>query len=191
MMDFSEAERSGFIQAYTEFWILQPQDKRTKDELQTAAQHLLKGCQEHYRAGVTCVSRMAGVVCPEETEAFKTRAMALLDLPSSEEFIHQASYLVRDFPKLKSWMEWWKRPSHASMLFKSQREMDINIWESIPDTNNAEESMNWKFYAACGRDHSLMEGLRSIHAVALYYERLSNAQRSMFQYLLCFNLNLM
>ena len=56
--------------------------------------------------------------------------------------------------------------------------MDINVWESIPDTNNAEESMNWKFYAACGRNHSFLEGLRSLFAVAAYYQRLFDAESS-------------
>ncbi|KAF8160154.1 hypothetical protein BJ912DRAFT_936174 [Pholiota molesta] len=134
MMDFSEAERAGFILAYIEFWIMQPDDKRTVEELQEEAESLLKKCQEHYRAGITRISCIGGVINPEDTEAFKARAMGLLDMPNSDEFIIQASYLVR-----------------------------IDELEILC------------FYAACGRDHSLMEGLRSLHAVAVYYERLFHA----------------
>lgn len=179
-MDFSEAERSGFILGYIEFWALRPEDKRTPDALREVAEGLLKGCQEHYRAGVTRISRMIGVIGEGNANAFKARAMGLLDAPSSEAFIQQALHLVRDFPNLKSWMEWWARPSHAAMLFKTERKMDINVWESIPDTNNAEESMNWKFYAACGRNHSFLEGLRSLFAVAAYYQRLFDAESSKY-----------
>ncbi|KAF8171481.1 hypothetical protein BJ912DRAFT_1066144 [Pholiota molesta] len=87
MMDFSEAERAGFILAYIEFWIMQPDDKCTIEELQEEAESLLKGCQEHYRAGITRISRIGGVINPEDTEAFKARAMGLLDMPNSDEFI--------------------------------------------------------------------------------------------------------
>ena len=38
-------------------------------------------------------------------------------------------------------------PAHASMLFESEREMDVEIWESIPKTTNAEEVMHWKLYS--------------------------------------------
>jgi hypothetical protein len=178
MMDFSEAERLGFILAFVEFWSTHPENCRTREQLESAAGGLLKGCQEHYRAGVTRVSTMAGAVPPEKSDAFKARALGLLDLQNSEEFLHQALLLVQDFPKLKAWMEWWMRPSHAAMLFKTERIMDIDLWDSILNTNNAEEAMNWKLYAACGRNHTFLEGLRSLYAVSGYYKRLSAAESS-------------
>ena len=106
-MDFSEAERSGFILGYIEFWALRPEDKRTPNTLREVAEGLLKGCQEHYRAGVTRISRMTGVIGEGKADAFKARALGLLDAASSEAFIQQALHLVRDFQKIKSWMEWW------------------------------------------------------------------------------------
>jgi hypothetical protein len=48
------------------------------------------------------------------------------------------------------------RPAHASMLFESEREMDLKIWESLPPTNNAEEAMHWKLFSACRRDHAFL-----------------------------------
>ena len=178
MMDFSEAECSGFILGYIKFWTLCPEDKRTPITLREVAEGLLKGCQEHYWAGVTWISRMTGVIGEGKANTFKAWALGLLDADSSEAFAQWALHLVCDFPKLKSWMEWWTRPSHAAMLFKTEHKMDINIWESILDTNNAEESMNWKFYAACGCNHSFLEGLRSIFAVMAYYQCLFDAELS-------------
>ena len=110
----------------------------------------MKGCREHYHAGVTHVSCISGAIPAGMADAFKKRALALLDLPSSEEFVSQAALLVRDFPKLASWMEWWARPVHASMLFELERKMDIELWESLPPTNNPEEAMHWKLYSTCG-----------------------------------------
>jgi hypothetical protein len=180
VMDFSEAERSGFTRGFITFWTARKDNTRNRQELQVAAEHLLKGCREHYRAGVTRVSRISGAVPPGMADAFKMRALALLDLPSSEEFISQATLLVRDFPELASWMEWWARPVHASMLFESERKMDIQLWESLPPTNNPEEAMHWKLYCACERDHEFLEGMYSLYAVAVYYERLYEAALSEF-----------
>ena len=52
VMDFSEAEHARFRLAFIEFWILHT-DSRPHEELSEAAGHLLRGCEEHFRAGVT------------------------------------------------------------------------------------------------------------------------------------------
>ena len=176
-MDFSEAERLGFISAFVEFWTLRS-DSRPHEELSDAAERLLCGCEEHFRAGVTRVARINGAVPPDLKDAFTERALGLLKCSSSEEFQNRASLIIRDFPKLKSWMEWWMRPTHASMLFESERLMDIQIWDSLPKTTNAEEAMHWKLYSACGRDHSFMEGMNALFSVATHYQRLLDAVSS-------------
>jgi len=179
-MDFSEAEHVGFISAFTEFWMMHPDDNRTRQELQVAAEHLLKGRREHFRAGVMHVSRISGAVADGMQEEFTKWALALLDAPNSEEFIAHAALLVRDFPRLTSWMEWWMRPAHACMLFESKRKMDIDLWNSLPQDNNAEESMHWKLYSACGRDYDFLEGMNSLHAIAVYYESRHTAESSRY-----------
>ena len=177
-MDFSEAERSGFISGFITFWMMRSDNTRTRQELQVTAEHLLKGCREHFRAGVTWVSRISGAVAYGMKEEFSKHALALLDAPNSQEFIAHAELLVQDFPKLASWMEWWMCPAHASMLFESERKMDIDLWNSLPPDNNAKESMHWKLYSACGRDHDFLEGMYSLHAVAIYYEHQYAAESS-------------
>lgn len=93
-MDFSEAERSGFISGFITFWMMCSDNTRTRQELQVAAEHLLKGCREHFRAGVTRVSRISGAVAYGMKEEFSKRALALLDAPNSQEFIAHAELLV-------------------------------------------------------------------------------------------------
>jgi hypothetical protein len=171
-MDFSEAERVGFTSAFVEFWTLRSDDARTHEELSATAGQLLRGCQEHFRAAITRVSRINGAVPPDMKEAFTQRALALLHCSNSDDFNLRANLIIRDFPPLKSWMEWWMRPAHASILFESERQMDIEIWDSIPKTTNAEEAMHWKLYSGCGRDHGFMEGMLSLYKVAEYYQRL-------------------
>ena len=151
---------------------MRPDDVRSFEELSIAAGRLLRGCQEHFRAAVTRVARINGAVPPDMKDAFVQRALGLLHCSSSDDFHLRANLIIHDFPRLKSWMEWWMRPAHASMLFESERTMDISIWGSIPKTNNAEEAMHWKLYSACGRDHAFMEGMSSLVKVAEYYQRL-------------------
>ncbi|KAF9529541.1 hypothetical protein CPB83DRAFT_882745 [Crepidotus variabilis] len=171
VMDFSEAEHDGFVRAFVIFWQKRTDNTRTVAELREAAETLLRGCKEHFRAGVTRIARMGGIIPVDQQEAFKQRALSLVSVPSKEEFLVCVERLIRDFPAIASWIAWWLRDSHASMLFELQRKMDPAIWDSIPETTNAEEAMHFKLYSACGRDHTFIEGLKSLYAVLLYYQR--------------------
>ncbi|KAF9471511.1 hypothetical protein BDN70DRAFT_768570, partial [Pholiota conissans] len=51
-----------------------------------------------------------------------------------------------------------------------------DLWKSIPSTTNAKESMHWKLYSACGRNHLLLEGLNALYSFAIYYKRLYDAK---------------
>jgi hypothetical protein len=61
-MDFSEAERGGFIEAFVAFWNRREENKRTDSQLRQDAGRILKGCKEHFQAGVTRISRIGGVI---------------------------------------------------------------------------------------------------------------------------------
>ena len=110
--------------------------------------------------------------------AFEARAIGLLDAADHDEFIVRANVVIRDFPKAQAWLTWWMRPSHAKMLFSSERTMTEQVWTSLPSTTNAEEAMHWKLYCAVGRNHALLEGLVSLLRVAEYYKRLHDAVQS-------------
>lgn len=182
MVDFSEAERVGFILAFVEFWSLRPGNERTTEQLNEAATSLLKGCLQHFRSGIARVKRISGVIPPDRADAFEARVLALLTAPDSNEFRARGAVVIRDFPQSKTWLQWWMRESHASMLFTSERKMEPEIWESIPDSTNAEEAMHWKMYCAAGRDHDLMDGLLALNAVAAHFRCLYTGTISNFFY---------
>lgn len=48
-------------------------------ELEEASEKLLKGCGQHFQAGVTRISKIGGIVPHGSTDAFKNRIKALLD----------------------------------------------------------------------------------------------------------------
>ena len=177
-MDFSDAEHRGFINVFQDFWHIHGGDERSDEERVHAAESLLRGCQEHFRAAVTCVARINGAVPVDKKEAFTEHALGLLHCATSDDFQLRANLIIRDFPKLASWMEWWMRPSHASMLFRSERKMDTELWNGLPSTTNAQEAMNAKIYKACGQDHQFLEGMNALYAFALHFERLYKAATS-------------
>jgi hypothetical protein len=89
-----------------------------------------------------------------------------------------AEVVIREFPKTETWLRWWMRDAHSSMLFTAQRRMEPYIWDRMPDTTNPEEAMHWKLYAAIGRNLNLMDGLHGLHAVAEYYLHIYTASLS-------------
>ncbi|KAF9552882.1 hypothetical protein CPC08DRAFT_767975 [Agrocybe pediades] len=168
VMDFSEAERVGFVRAFTAFWESYYSKVAASiiEQLSRALAVLL--LLFHPRA-------LTRILNHERLNSWTSR--------TRKTFREHAALLVRDYPHIASWMEWWTRPVHAAMLFESERKMDIEIWNSIPRTTNAEESMHWKLYSACGRDHAFLEGMHSLYAVAVYYERMhEGARRAKIRY---------
>lgn len=175
-MDFSQAERLGFILAFGEFWRSQIGNQRSDDELVSAAEHLLRGCAEHFRANVTRISKISAVVGIGRADHFKGRALALLDAVDNEGFQTRAALLIDEYPLIGPWINWWLLDSHASMVFPLQQKMDAKTWNSIPATTNAEEAMHHVFYSGAGRDHDLMEGFSALFSLSEFfvnqYERL-------------------
>ncbi len=76
------------------------------------------------------------------------------------------------FPKTAPWLNWWLRPDHASMIFPSQRRMDAIVWDTLPDSTNAEEAMHFKIYQLVGKKHDIMPGLDGLLQVEKYHHSL-------------------
>ena len=57
------------------------------------------------------------------------------------------------------------------MLFSSQRKMEPVLWDSIPNTTNAQESMHWQLYHAVEKHNDLMAGIYGVLAFLQLFER--------------------
>ncbi|KAJ7658759.1 hypothetical protein DFH06DRAFT_442939 [Mycena polygramma] len=176
VLDFSMAERIGFILGFIDFWLQYAPNDRSVDELSDAAAKLLKGCRQHFRNQITRVKKISGVVDPSKTDIFENYARKLLSCENMDDFNHHANEFIVAFPRTESWIRWCMLPAHASMLFPSFRVMNPELWLSIPDTTNAEEAMHWKIYAAIGQFLALMDGLKALYKFAEHYRRLSDAK---------------
>lgn len=186
VMDFSEAERRGFIEAFVEFWRLHDSNHRTVAELEETASSLLRGCRQHFSAAVTRIQAIHAVIPPAQAEIFRTRVLALLDMPGVDEFLSAAMEIRRDFPATKRWLAWWMRKEHAAMLFVSHRTMDAITWESIPATSNAEEAMHWTIYVGAGKQLEVIPGILALWSVGNYFdELLNNVQRKSSDLCIC------
>lgn len=185
-VDFSAGQRAGFLLGYVDFRTLHPSQgqQETVENLQITAASLLKGCVEHYRAQITRIKRIGGVVPPGLQDAFHNRAMALLDAPDSSQLKILADGLMRDFPNIKNWLDFWMRDSIAQMLFHAHRKMDPLLAASMPDSTNAEEAMHWKIYAALGKRLPLMPGLLGLYKFAQHYHTLTVARNSECSFLI-------
>lgn len=88
-----------------------------------------------------------------------------------------AAEFTREFPGAKPWIDWWMRPSHASMLFLVATGMARKLWDSLPATTNSAESMHHKIYKMIGRGNTLFYGMEGLVRIAETFERRYNAAR--------------
>ena len=177
-MDLCEGERNGFLNAWMLIWTIFRLDPLARDEpeLYAAGKALLRACIRHFEQQVDRVSHIAEAVDPELDEHFRSRAKALLRSGDSNEFLRRVNALLVEFPLTEPWLGWYRRPSHAQMLFESERRMEADIWDSIPDTTNAEEAMHWTLYCGFGRKHEFFAGLNALARFTEHIEKLYKAK---------------
>ncbi|KAF5361206.1 hypothetical protein D9757_013608 [Collybiopsis confluens] len=173
IIDFSQAERLGFSQAFMRFWRSRG-DNRSDEELFSKAGTLLKGCWQHFSSSVTRVKRITAIVQPSSRTRFERLAKSLqnAELP---EFIETCTTIRSEFPRLKEWLNWWLQPEHAEMLFVSRRRMPERLWSALPETTNAEEAMHFSMYSQQGRKHGFIDGWIALKKIADTFQRKYNA----------------
>ncbi|KAJ3723722.1 hypothetical protein C8R42DRAFT_531287, partial [Lentinula raphanica] len=82
IMDFLQAERGGFIEAFKVFWTQDPNDTRSEAELEDASKLLLRGCEEHFHASVTRIKKIHGVIMMTSMHALRLyNVNSLLPIP--------------------------------------------------------------------------------------------------------------
>jgi hypothetical protein len=170
VVDFSDAQMLGFQQAFIDYFSAADFDSRTESELQVAVTKLLRGCEYHFRSGVATVARFGGIIHKDERRNFRKLVISLVDIRSQEEFQDTVDSILIKWPRIRPWLEWWLRPSHAAMLFSSQRTMSLDILAQVPKDTNAEESMHHTIYqVAGGKKFDLIPGLDGLLVVEKWF----------------------
>lgn len=162
-MNFSKAQRAGFIAAYAELRkisLLEAEEKTTK---------LLIGCLEHFRASITRFSRNYGAVSLEKRNEFFDLALSLLEIDKVDSFDLIVESLMLKFPNCKKWLRWWISPEHKKLIFPAFQ-THLNLKKEIPDTNNAQEEMHSIFYKQHDEKCDLFVGFTVLILFAIYLE---------------------
>ncbi|KAJ7137255.1 hypothetical protein C8R46DRAFT_969648, partial [Mycena filopes] len=168
VVDFSDAQRNGYIDAFIDFWLEFSPHGRDEKELAQAAAAL--GCRQHFDNQITRVAKISRIVGPERQSVFRKYAKTLLRQTDMAGLRKCASAFIADFPGAKPWVNWWMCPSHASMLFPVASDMEQELWNSLPETTNAGECMHHRAYQMVGRDNSLFYGLAGLYVTIHYLE---------------------
>jgi hypothetical protein len=105
------------------------------------AKHM-KGCLFHFQqSSRRIVSRHAIVPVVRQKEWWE---LTTILLETNEKLVYEKalSDISNNFPKARSWLAWWKLPSHACQIFPAMWEIEERFLPTLPTTNNRVESKN-------------------------------------------------
>jgi len=105
-MDFSKAQREGFIEAVTDLFSSN-RDPRNREELRDIGEKLIQGCEEHFRRSITRYSRISSVVLVSRRDEFIIKAQKLIEIKSLDEFQSIVQWILDKFPNTANWIEYW------------------------------------------------------------------------------------
>ncbi|KAF5338688.1 hypothetical protein D9758_017577 [Tetrapyrgos nigripes] len=175
VVDFSDAQRLGFISAFTDYFIRQEDNTRTRTELENAAQSLIKGCRYHFEKSVTHVARLSNHVPPDSRAEFEELCRQMVIAENSAVFDRVVKIMKETWPGLEAWLNWWLAPEHASMIFHSQQKMDSKLASKLPDTTNAEESVHSVIYQIAGKNKDIIQGFDGLLKVMRHFQRMHDS----------------
>lgn len=152
IMDFSDAQRGGFIQAYHE---ITARDDGIK---------YVKGCRVHFKRNVF---KMAEAY-KQQHGGEKTRKKEISKLATSltlakteDEYNAILSNLAEKFHIAKSWIKWWNRNDVRTTIFPAVSAMKQDLQDHPTTDTNAVESFHNEVYRRMKkRSTSLVTNLR-------------------------------
>lgn len=183
-VDFSRAQRNGFIAAYTRwrsdnaaFNSLSEQAQAAERKLYaTHAATLLKGCLFHFRQSVTRVKRNGNFVAADKQTTFEHHIDGLLTATRVHELTDHAAQLLSLFPDCHDWLVWWLACDVAAMLFPALKLMTPAKWDSLPSSISALESLHSFYYLCLTTNMDLLSGCQCLQELAELLEAEHSAQ---------------
>ncbi|KAG2219291.1 hypothetical protein INT45_011306 [Circinella minor] len=152
VVDFSAAQRAGFIAAFEESFPL----------ARVLARNLLKGCYFHYQQSVERVSKNGAVVIHERREEFIDYTYLLYTAMTIAVFQNTANMILREFPRVKNWINWWTQPMNAVMIFRSHEVLQPELQDHHIRTFNGTESFHRDLYRIVQTKQSILDTLPRI-----------------------------
>jgi hypothetical protein len=147
LVDFSDSQRSGFLQAIDCLWRdTCSQEFSAKVRQSFAAK--LKGCYFHYCQSIRSCSHSSRVVPISMEDEFNKLAQRMYTAVTIDDYQSAVTSISRGFPRASKWLAWWTSPCHAGLIFPAIRNSalgeEMQAFHNMPTTNNIVESHNRK-----------------------------------------------
>lgn len=142
--DFSSAQALGFRDAYVEFVVeKQRPDFADLAAARTAAtaraDELIRGCQRHLEANIEKCARSHRIT-DANRESFIRRTKSLFAAGDRAELDRRRGALLRDFPDVRRWLDWWTTPRILRLIARAEMQMSPEDQAVIPVSSNAVEA---------------------------------------------------
>ncbi|KAJ7483763.1 hypothetical protein B0H11DRAFT_2231915 [Mycena galericulata] len=170
ILDFSSAQRNGFIESFVDFmcaripgWNTLSEQSRTSEaaNLRSRAEALIQGCIVHWKRSLHKIKQ---TIRSQFLYRFETLVGILeADSTTAAQFLETVEILLTEFPEIRPWLSWWILPGNGSMIFPAMRKMPAELQARLPHSTNAAESGHWLLYRAVGSGFDLWEGIRRLY----------------------------
>lgn len=150
VMDFSEAQRSGFQKACSNYF----------DMNKAKSLSFLKGCFMHWRRSVQRIVQNHKVVPVEDLIHFLGLTYRLERTNSDEVFLECGREILSRFPATRNWLKWWLQPSISSMIFTCRSLMKPYLKNHPSRTSNAIEAYHGVLYSLTPKRQPVMTALK-------------------------------
>lgn len=155
IMDFSSAQRKGFLEAYERAYF------KTSQPLPDG-RRFLKGCYMHWMQSVQRLVSNYAVIPREQSKQFLQLVYTLRTTDSYPIYMQSILDLAISYPNCKKWLKWWLQPSNASMIFRCGSFQHPALLNHHVRTTNAVESYHGVLYGLIVKEQSLSVSLRYI-----------------------------
>ena len=173
VMDFSAAQRGAHAQEYAEIAIslmpsfanlLEQSQKIECDRYVSEAREAELGCNIHFWCSATHLKANGALVPTGLVNTFDNflRQLQSPDMthPVFDETVRS---LKSTFPKIHGWLNWWLRPTIASMIFPVKSVVDPFLASQVPSTSNPVEHQHSLLHHATGTDQDLLPGIEKMY----------------------------
>ncbi|EGG06547.1 uncharacterized protein MELLADRAFT_86360 [Melampsora larici-populina 98AG31] len=163
IVDFSLAQKSGFIEAYMDVFNVSREVALSK----------LHGCEQHFGQAITRLRKNRSIVPWQDEKSWVAKCNALMEPDSPGNTLDDKFVVLsRAFPRAKRWLDWWRTSDIQAMLFPARKRMPLDDPplddetgeetgdvsrkrkkrgrdDGLPSTTNGQESMHRIYYLFC------------------------------------------
>lgn len=160
--------------------------KKARESLIKEAEKIKSGCESHFLRSAVKLASNGEIVPLIHRQDFMKMIYHLISRHTTlAEYNEIMAELRSRFPKIKWWIEWWQRPTIATMIFPACGVMDSKIAAEIPRTTNPVEHQHSLLHHATGTQHDLLTGIKKVYGHVRELELQYNAITGTFLFLLC------